>query len=167
MGRDIFGPCILFYFNFLGHKDKKKTGIPAPVSLVTEGVFYRTVFVESEGEHFEYNFAKGHGKISSKYFKITSTSGASRNRGEKCKRKFSVVVEFTHSQYSKIVLKLSHFSNPQLKYGASVELPIVDGLSGLFIRESKCSGMRCRLRNTRILRTKPGKNRSMSTILLK
>ena len=56
------------------------TKTPAPKSLVTNGVFYKKVFIESEGHTLEYNYDTNKGQCNStqsngQYFNISSSEG--------------------------------------------------------------------------------------------
>ena len=147
------------------------TKTPAPKSLVTNGVFYKKVFIESEGHTLEYNYDTNKGQCNStqsngQYFNISSSEGPSRSKGEECPHKKSLCIEFTHSVYGLMSVELIHFANPQLKYGVSCSMQRPTGLSGLLIKESKCKTMRSKLYNVKPIKIVAKRNVCRSKLIV-
>ena len=144
---------------------KQVTGEEAPESLVTNGVFYENVFIQSEGHVLEYSFDKKAGSHDA-YFQVEQKEGKSTRTGEICPTRNYASVTFTHSVHGKTTIELNHFANPQLKHGMSCQFTRTTGLSGLLIEESNCKTMRCGLRSTKNVYGK-GTNQLKNKLVLK
>ena len=144
---------------------KQVTGEEAPESLVTNGVFYENVFIQSEGHVLEYSFDKKAGSHDA-YFQVEQKEGKSTRTGEICPKRNYASVTFTHSVHGKTTIELNHFANPQLKHGMSCQFARTTGLSGLLIEESKCKTMRCGLKSTKKVLGR-GSNKLKSVLELK
>ena len=144
---------------------KQVTGEEAPESLVTNGVFYENVFIQSEGHVLEYSFDKKAGSHDA-YFQVEQKEGKSTRTGEICPKRNYASVTFTHSVHGKTTIELNHFANPQLKHGMSCQFTRTTGLSGLLIEESNCKTMQCGLCSTKNVYGK-GTNQLKNRLVLK
>ena len=120
------------------------TGEVAPGNLMTEGVFYKSVFVEADGERLVFNFDKQKAFATSNYFNIEARDGdvSKMNKYEKSESIKQMAVTFNHSTQGKVELCFNYFSNPQIKFGISANLENVKGVSGLLVREYNCESMK-------------------------
>jgi hypothetical protein len=121
------------------------TGNEAPPDLLTKGVFYEKVYINSEGEELVYDFDTKKGSYSSGYFKITQET--SKNKKvvdyESSLMVTQVYITFKNAQYGSMRLTLNNFSNPQIKYGIGLDIVYPQDLTGLLIREYESKSLEC------------------------
>ena len=68
-----------------------------------------------------------------------------------------------HSKHGAIVLRLNHFSNPQINCGLGAQVAKTEGLSGMLVREYKAKSMRVnKLSNMKTVRGVVGTNQVLS-----
>ena len=117
--------------------------------IVNDGVFYKKVYINSEGHTVEFDFDKKgikfNNQASKNYFELKTEVKYGMNNGnayEKSEKIGECRLQFEHSYYGLISLNLNYFSNPQIKYGMSLCVDKkIESLSGLLIREYKTESM--------------------------
>lgn len=143
--------------------------------IVTSGVFYDKIFINSDGNKCWYDFNKKQMEMTKKskeYFKV-STEKIERgcmlygNEYEKSESVMQLTISFNHSKYGLMRIELNYFSNPQIKYGIGMSCKKTKELSGLLIREYINESMEClRLDEVEKKKGKVGKNKKTSDIIL-
>ena len=146
---------------------QKVTGEEAPANLMTSGVFYKNVYVESEGHRLYYNFDSAKGVASSnEYFNVETKIIRNNKKDGKYMADACVAqaeVTFNHSVYGETKLTFKKYANPQMKYGLSARCDDPRGLSGLLAREYECASMELtNLKETEAVEGVLGKNKVLS-----
>lgn len=144
--------------------------------VLVDGVFYDKVYLKSEEYGFMYEFdehrVKFDNKESENYFRFNMKKEPNKNgmnKYEACEVIVKLTVTFKHTLHGTCVLELNYFSNPQIKYGISIQLPIESQttFSGLFIREYEEKSMRVNhIYDTRPVKNLLRKNKHYSKLML-
>ena len=117
----------------------------APNNLVSNGVFYHRLYLNSEGHQLFFDYLKGVGSFGDKYFNVNYKMENPDNMGsyEKSMEIKQIIVTFRHSYYGKMIVKINYFDNPQIKYGVglSVLANKDEELNGLLMRECLVESM--------------------------
>ena len=101
-----------------------------PSNLVTDGIFYDKLYLNSENNVLILDFDNKTADIySNDYFKIVNEIDKV-NVFEQSKMIEQTQIIFNHSNYGEIILTISYFDNPQIKYGV-----------GLKMAKSNCTGL--------------------------
>ena len=158
------------YFSHVNNKKYEKY----KNKIVKEGSFYHKLFIQSEFNSFIFDFDTKQftfpNKQSYDYFQITDNSNVSGkyfNIYEQCEYMKQIIINFNHKKYSDITIHLNYFSNPQIKYGLSLQLERVSNITGLLIQEYNISKMVLkRLKDTRQCKCKKHKNSIKTKLLL-
>ena len=101
-----------------------------PSNLVTDGIFYDKLYLNSENNVLILDFDNKTADIySNDYFKIVNEIDKV-NVFEQSKMIEQTQIIFNHSNYGEIILTISYFDNPQIKYGI-----------GLKMAKSNCTGL--------------------------
>jgi len=101
-----------------------------PSNLVTDGIFYDKLYLNSENNVLILDFDNKTADIySNDYFKIVNDIDKV-NVFEQSKMIEQTQIIFNHSNYGEIILTISYFDNPQIKYGI-----------GLKMAKSNCTGL--------------------------
>lgn len=118
------------------------TKTKAPTNIVTKGVFYNALYIESDGEKLYYNYDSKKGVTSSsEYFKITKSMKID-NKFKYSRGTMNVSnIHFNHSEYGNINIQIQQYANPQIKNGIQITCDNSCYLSGLCIREYKTTSM--------------------------
>lgn len=138
---------------------RMRIGKEPPKNLVTDGVFYNKIFVESDGNSFTYDFDTEISDVNEKsdyfYIKYKKPDIQEFSKDIQYGTVLRKVVEFSHSIYGSININLDYFSAPQTKYGIGITVNNSTGLSGLLICEYKCKLMECyKLKNNKFINSK-------------
>lgn len=110
--------------------------------ILTNGVFYDSIYLCSDSHELSYNFNTQKltmSKKSSSYFSFEQKKKKQislyNNQYEKCDYVTQFIVSFKHSKYGQVKLDLNYFSNPQIKYGIGFSSRSTKSLCGLLVRE--------------------------------
>jgi hypothetical protein len=101
-----------------------------PTRLVTDGVFYNTVYFYSDGKYFLYNFdfdSYGTSDTDGTYFTYQIVPELVSYKGSTLIKYAERIVSFTHSVYGDISISLREFNHPQIKYGFDVSINTILG----------------------------------------
>lgn len=150
---------IRYYKKHVGEKNVDK--------LITSGVFFNELWLESEGETLYYNYLTGEGNTSSDtYFKLSQVRNKEGGVLTNDDRMKEISLTFNHSVYGPLKISLQKFENPQIKYGINIGVTYKKDLTGLLVKEYLCNTMEVEtLKSTNNVTTgKLGKNKVLTTI---
>ena len=142
--------------------------------ILTNGVFYDSIYLCSDSHELSYNFNTQKltmSKKSSSYFsfeqKKKKQTSLYNNQYEKCEHITQFVVSFKHSKYGQVKLDLNYFSNPQIKYGIGFSSRSTKSLCGLLVREYILESMTLEsIKDVSKIKGIEGKNRVNSQLLI-
>ena len=109
----------------------------APINLISNGVFYHRLYLNSEGHEIFFDYLEGKGSFGDDYFKIDyrRENPDLMNNYEKTLEIKQIEITFRHSVYGKMILCINYFDNPQIKYGVSIKMVNNSEVRGLLVRE--------------------------------